>query len=115
EFSVLASENGIGVENFDIEILPEEVYAETDYDEYEEVVVVLPESMTSVTNFAWHVSTAADATRIYITDIRVEEAIDCIEPENLSVEEFDLNSALLTWEPANDEDSQWEVIVQERG
>lgn len=113
-YQLLASTTGVGVENFTEVITPEVTIDHTDG--WEEVTYEIPEHITGHVNIAWVISPVGSghtAGMLSFTDIYVFE--ECDTPSDLSVSDITETSATLSWTPASAEDSEWEVIIQNRG
>lgn len=113
---IVATLQGIGVDNFTISVEPETTYTETEWGNEVEKIIVLPTSLTGNLNFAFHVTSSdpISATRINITNFAIEDMPACSDPTLAVVNAVTTTTAELQWTIGYDE-TQWEIIVQEQG
>ncbi len=112
-YSVRLSTTGVGLDNFTTVVLPTTTINNNDF---QEIIVDLPENLTGEINIAWIVepNTTEDAIRISIDDVYIEDKPSCPDPLSPFVIQITTNSAWLFW-TAGDTETQWEVAIQDEG
>ncbi|SDR87426.1 choice-of-anchor J domain-containing protein [Winogradskyella sediminis] len=114
-YTIKLSTSGVGVEDFTTVILPETTINNTGFIEN---IVDIPEGVTGNVNIAFVIEPydTETALRLSIDDVYIEDKPTCPDPLNPFVLESQIttNSAWLLW-TAGDEETQWEVAIQDLG
>ncbi len=114
-YTLKLSTTGVGVEDFTTELLPPTTVNNTSF---QEIIVDIPETVIGNVNIAFVVepNTTETALRFSIDDVVIEDRPTCPDPLNPFVLESSIttDSAWLLW-TAGDEETQWEVAIQNEG
>ena len=112
-YAVKLSTTGIGTDNFTYILQPDQQISNEDW---QEVIINIPTTITGPVNIAWVVSPTADetATRLSIDEVFIEDKPACPDPLAPTVSDITTTSAQLTW-VTGDAETQWQVVVQPAG
>lgn len=115
-FEISASTQGVGAGNFTTVIQPDATYDQTGWQEFNEIIIPIDESLSGAVNFAVHITPDNNetATRININNFVVEDMPACSNPVSPQVDEVTQTTATVSWDQGYQE-TQWEIIVQDDG
>lgn len=104
EFEVLASNQGDSISSFNRVIVAKKTYQNVDWKEQ----ISYLNNIGGTVNFAWHI-TAVGLSEVMLDNVSLEE-IECIEPQELSVENVMTTEVTLNWNDTTN--TSWQYFIQ---
>ncbi len=107
EFEVLASNKGLGLNDFTRIIVDKRIYKNDSWTEQKTYIT----NLSGDVNLAWHV-TSVGSVNVFLDAVSIQE-VACIEPENLVAKKIKTSQVNLSWDDKIN--ASWEYFIEVAG